>query len=42
VRTADSPKTALMDFLQSTYEAAADTGNWDRRSLERYPPPLRS
>ena len=42
VRTADSPKTALMDFLQSTYEAAADTGNWDRHSLERYSPPLRS
>jgi hypothetical protein len=35
VRTADSPKTALMEFLQSTYEAAADTGNWDRKSLER-------
>jgi hypothetical protein len=35
VRTARSPKTALMEFLQSTYDAAADTGNWDRRTLER-------
>ena len=35
VRTAGSPKTALMEFLQSTYDAAADTGNWDRRTLER-------
>ena len=35
LRTAGSPKTALMEFLQSTYDAAADTGNWDRRTLER-------
>jgi hypothetical protein len=35
VRTAASPETALMEFLQSTYEAAADTGNWDRKALER-------
>ncbi len=35
VRTADSPKTALMEFLQSTYEAAAVCANWDRKSLER-------
>jgi hypothetical protein len=34
-RTADSPKTALMEFLQSTYDAAADTGHWDRKALER-------
>ena len=26
---------ALLAFLQSTYEAAADLGNWDRSSLER-------
>jgi hypothetical protein len=30
VRTAASPDTALLDFLQSTYEAAADMGKWDR------------
>jgi len=35
VRTAPSPKDALMDFLQSTYSAAADLGKWDRKSLER-------
>jgi hypothetical protein len=35
VRTADSPKTALLEFLQSTYDAAADTGHWDRKALER-------
>ena len=35
VRTADSPKTMLMEFLQSTYEAAAESGKWDRRTLER-------
>ena len=35
VRAADSPKAALMEFLQSTYDAAADAGNWDRKSLER-------
>ncbi len=35
VRTADSPKAALLEFLQSTYDAAADAGHWDRRALER-------
>ncbi len=35
VRKAESPKAALMEFLQSTYEAAADLGKWDRKSLER-------
>jgi len=35
VRTAESPKTALLDFLQSTYDAAADLANWDRKALER-------
>jgi hypothetical protein len=35
VRTAADPKATLLDFLQSTYNAAADTGNWDRRVLER-------
>ncbi len=35
VRTADSPKAALMEFLQSTYDAAADLGKWDRKALER-------
>jgi hypothetical protein len=38
VRTADDPDAVLLDFLQSTYEAAAETGGWDRRSLERPAP----
>jgi len=35
VRTAPDPDAALLDFLQSTYEAAASTAHWDRASLER-------
>ena len=35
VRTAESPKAELMEFLQTTYDAAADLGKWDRESLER-------
>ena len=35
VRLAASPGTALLDFLQSTYDAAANMGNWDRVNLER-------
>jgi hypothetical protein len=35
VRTAPDPEAALMDFLQSTYEAGANLANWDRASLER-------
>ena len=34
VRTAADPRAALMDFLQSTYAAAADLGKWDRRALD--------
>lgn len=34
VRTARDPEATLMDFLQSTYEAAADLGKWDRANLE--------
>jgi hypothetical protein len=37
VRTAASPDTALLYFLQSTYEAAADAGKWDRAALECAP-----
>jgi hypothetical protein len=35
VRTAASPDQALLDFMQSTYEAAANKGGWERASLER-------
>jgi hypothetical protein len=34
VRTARDPAQALMQFLQSTYEAAADLAHWDRATLE--------
>lgn len=34
VRTADDPDAMLLSFLQTTYEAAADLGKWDRVSLE--------
>jgi len=35
VRTAPDPDKALLDFLESTYEAGANLANWDRASLER-------
>ena len=35
VRQADSPDQTLLEFLQSTYVAAADLATWDRSSLER-------
>ena len=35
VRTATDPAQALTDFCQSTYEAAANLGKWDRANLER-------
>jgi hypothetical protein len=35
VRTAESPDDALLSFAQSTYEAAAGAGGWDRAALER-------
>src|SRR5881296_3183226 len=35
VRTADFPKTTLLDFLQSTYEAGANSAKWNRAELER-------
>jgi Family of unknown function (DUF5996) len=37
VRTAAAPDQALLDFLQSTYEAAANTAKWDRDALECTP-----
>lgn len=35
VRQSASPDETLLAFLQSTYEAAADLGAWDRSTLER-------
>jgi hypothetical protein len=34
VRQAESPDSTLLEFLQSTYEAAANLARWDRSSLE--------
>jgi hypothetical protein len=34
VRNADDPDRLLLDFLQSTYVAAADLGRWSRAALE--------
>lgn len=34
VRTAEDPDRALLSFLQSTYEAAAIHGGWDRDAVE--------
>nr|MEA2798962.1 hypothetical protein [Phenylobacterium sp.] len=38
VRSAGDPDQALLAFLQSTYEAAADLASWPRDELERNPP----
>jgi hypothetical protein len=35
VRTAPSPDEAALAFFQSSYEAAAELGTWDRAALER-------
>ena len=37
VRSSPDPDHALLEFLQSTYEAAADRAKWDRSALERPP-----
>ena len=37
VRSAAAPDETLLDFLQTTYEAAANAAGWDRDALE-YPP----
>jgi len=35
VRTSASPDDTLLEFLQTTYEAAANLAGWDRKALER-------
>lgn len=37
VRTAEDPDGDLLQFLQTTYAAAADLGRWDRGALEADP-----
>ena len=34
VRTAPEPEATLLAFFQTTYEAAATLGGWDRATLE--------
>jgi hypothetical protein len=36
VRTAPSPDAAIIAFVDSTYDAAATLGHWDRAALERH------
>ncbi|MEO8407923.1 MAG: DUF5996 family protein [Oxalobacteraceae bacterium] len=38
VRQAPSPDAMLLEFLQSSYEAAADLGSWDRSALDQVLP----
>jgi hypothetical protein len=35
VSQSPTPDATLLDFMQSTYEAAADLGHWNRAALER-------
>ena len=35
LRQSSSPRATLLEFLQSTYEAGANTGDWNRKDLER-------
>jgi hypothetical protein len=35
VRESPEPDATLLEFLQSTYELAADLGGWDRSAMER-------
>jgi hypothetical protein len=37
VRTASDPDRLLLEFLQATYESAADNAHWDRAALEDDP-----
>jgi len=40
VRTSKSPDDAILDFAQSTYDAASTLSNWDRGALEERKPSL--
>ena len=42
VRQAESPDETLLEFLQTTYEAAATLGRWDRSALEGRHDPKRA
>jgi hypothetical protein len=40
VRTAETPDEVLLDFAQSTYDAASTLGKWDRDVLQEVKPSL--
>jgi hypothetical protein len=40
VRTAEKPDEVLLDFAQSTYDAASTLGEWDRDALQEVKPSL--
>ena len=42
VRTADSPDAVLLEFAQSTYDAASILGKWERDALKEVKPSLLS
>ena len=42
VRTAEKPDEVLLDFAQSTYDAASKLGKWDRDALQEVKPSLHS
>ncbi len=42
VRSAKSPDEMLLDFAQSTYDAASTLAKWDRAALEEKKPVLHS
>jgi hypothetical protein len=42
VREAESPDEVLLDFAESTYDAASTLGKWDRAALEEKKPDLLS
>ena len=39
VRGSATPDATLLEFLESSYAAAADLGQWDREALERMKEP---
>ncbi len=39
VRTADDPRQAILEFLDSVYQAARSLGGWDSESFAYTPPP---
>jgi len=42
VRRAESPDDAVLEFAQSTYDAASTLAKWDRSALEEKKPTLQS